>query len=69
MPLQAAQDAADELFGKFASYAMTHRAEIKKMSAARAQALKDAREQGAQRETHRSGYRSCGTHRSVPSQG
>jgi hypothetical protein len=51
MPLQAAQDASDELFGKFASYAMTHRAEIKKMSAARAQALKDAREQGAQRET------------------
>jgi hypothetical protein len=50
MPLQAAQDAADELFGKFSSYAMTHRAEIKKMSAARAQALKDARENGATRE-------------------
>jgi hypothetical protein len=51
LPLQEAQDKAEELFGKFADRAMAHRDKIIETSELRQKALDDAKTNGAQRET------------------
>jgi len=50
LELQPARDIADEVFGKFADDVMGHRNEIKRLWKAQAQALEEAKKNGAERE-------------------
>jgi len=50
MPLEQAREVAENAFGAFADDVMAYRKEIKGLFAAKQQALKDAKEKGAERE-------------------
>lgn len=50
MPLNKAQEVADEVFGKLSGEVMGLRRELKGLFSTRAQALKDAKEKGAERD-------------------
>jgi len=50
LSLKEAKAAATEMFGEFAETAMEHRAQIRRVAAARAQALEEAKTKGAERE-------------------
>ena len=50
MPLEQAREVAEQAFGAFADDVMGYRKEIKNLFAAKQQALKDAKEKGAERE-------------------
>lgn len=50
MPLEQAREVAEQAFGAFADDVMGYRKEIKNLFAAKQQALKDAREKGAERD-------------------